>query len=273
MNTDEAMSNKKLDSAAGSRLDGSRLAKEAEDNKSIQTIKSSFKTPNVIVTDYKFTPENSCENLVHPILGTPEVRNIHEIDWAALKFAQTKEWSEVCQEHYDAIVKLGNAPDPSQKTPRMSKQASKEESGAKALSKRGASKAKVGLKPLKGKKKKKKRKEGATSSLVVPGEEDLNGESKRSRSKIKKEKKKEKKEKKKSSITKRGDTEGNISVNDESAVKEKPSSSRKEKKEKKHKDKKRDKSSKKKKKDAERIDVAGDSLHDSMTVPEHDVLL
>ena len=50
MNRAESMEGKKLDSVAGSRLE----KQLTEENKSIQSIKSSFKTPNVILTDYKF---------------------------------------------------------------------------------------------------------------------------------------------------------------------------------------------------------------------------
>ena len=50
LNRAESMEGKKLDSVAGSRLE----KQLTEENKSIQSIKSSFKTPNVIITDYKF---------------------------------------------------------------------------------------------------------------------------------------------------------------------------------------------------------------------------
>ena len=58
---------------------------------------------------------NDEDNLkTHPVLGTPDVRNIHEIDWEALKGNTLQDWSDICQEHYDVVVKLGNAtPEPS----------------------------------------------------------------------------------------------------------------------------------------------------------------
>ena len=111
----------------GTKIDGegpnvefdleSRKKSAALDSKSIQT-STTFKTPNVLITDYLFTPDQIEDTFVHPILGTPDVRNIHEIDWEALKFNQRQEWSEVCQEHYDAVLKLGNMPSKETITPR-----------------------------------------------------------------------------------------------------------------------------------------------------------
>ena len=72
----------------------------------------------MLINDFKFTPDQTADTVLHPILGTPDVRNIHEIDWEALKFTQSQEWSEVCQEHYDAVVKLGNIPSKETITPR-----------------------------------------------------------------------------------------------------------------------------------------------------------
>jgi len=93
----------------GKKLDDEQM------NKSVVSKQSSLKTPNLVVLDYQFTAE-SCPDLgVHPILGTPEVRNIFGIDWKALQQAQKQQWAEVCQEHFDAVVKLGNAPSTSSK--------------------------------------------------------------------------------------------------------------------------------------------------------------
>ena len=47
---------------------------------------------------------------VHPVLGTKEVRNFNEIDWDGLKFSQQESWAEICQEHYNMIIKLGYVP-------------------------------------------------------------------------------------------------------------------------------------------------------------------
>ena len=49
---------------------------------------------------------NDEDNLkAHPVLGTPDVRNIHEIDWEALKGNTLQDWSDICQDHYDVVVK------------------------------------------------------------------------------------------------------------------------------------------------------------------------
>ena len=55
---------------------------------------------------------------MHPILGTNEVRNLEEINWEALKYAQTESWADVCQEQYNMIVKLGCIPSQSTIGPR-----------------------------------------------------------------------------------------------------------------------------------------------------------
>lgn len=47
------------------------------------------------------------EGYEHPILGTYDVHNMHELDWESLKHSQMQEWSNICQEHYNAVVKLG----------------------------------------------------------------------------------------------------------------------------------------------------------------------
>ena len=51
---------------------------------------SNFKTPNVVLNDYKFEAEKMVDENpdIHPILGTKEVRNFNEIDWDGLIFAQ-----------------------------------------------------------------------------------------------------------------------------------------------------------------------------------------
>ena len=74
---------------------------------SVKTAQTSFKTPNVVVTDFKFSPSETGETFVHPILGTHDVHNMYELDWEGLKFAQMQEWSDICQDHYEAVVKLG----------------------------------------------------------------------------------------------------------------------------------------------------------------------
>ena len=63
-----------------------------DEQKSIQSLQckaSSFKTPNITTFDYTFTADEANEETkqVNPILGTPEVREIHNIDWASLKYA------------------------------------------------------------------------------------------------------------------------------------------------------------------------------------------
>lgn len=78
--------------------------------KSLHSAKSSFKTPNVVLSDYKFTPDQTGDTFTNPILGAHDVRNIHDLDWEGLKFAQMQEWSDICQDHYDAVVKLGAIP-------------------------------------------------------------------------------------------------------------------------------------------------------------------
>lgn len=72
--------------------------------------KTTFKVPNFLITDFKFEPEDKDNEKEHPILGTVEVRNIHELDWEALKSNALEEWSHVCQEHYEALIKLANEP-------------------------------------------------------------------------------------------------------------------------------------------------------------------
>ena len=57
---------------------------------------STFKTPNLVVTDFKFTPDSTVEPFIISGPNEVDVRNIHEIDWEALKYFQKKEWSEVC---------------------------------------------------------------------------------------------------------------------------------------------------------------------------------
>ena len=57
--------------------------------KSVQSKAASFKTPNITTFDYTFTADEANEDTkqVNPILGTPEVREIHNIDWASLKYS------------------------------------------------------------------------------------------------------------------------------------------------------------------------------------------
>ena len=76
---------------------------------------ATLRIPNLIITDFEFEPYDEDNKRIHPVLGTPEVRNINEIDWNALKGRTLQEWSNVCQEHYDMVVKLGNnsTPEPS----------------------------------------------------------------------------------------------------------------------------------------------------------------
>ena len=73
-----------------------------------------------MLQDYKFEAEKMADEDpdVHPILGTKEVRNFNEIDWEGLKFAQQESWADVCQEHYNMIVKLGCQPSASTIGPR-----------------------------------------------------------------------------------------------------------------------------------------------------------
>ena len=61
----------------------------------------------MLLTDYKFTPNDDDNSKQHPILGTVEVKNLHEINWQALKNHTVNEWSGVCQEHFNEVVKLG----------------------------------------------------------------------------------------------------------------------------------------------------------------------
>lgn len=57
---------------------------------------STFKVPNLLITDYKFEPTDKDNDEVHPILGTKEVRNVHDLDWDSLRNIALQEWSEVC---------------------------------------------------------------------------------------------------------------------------------------------------------------------------------
>ena len=77
--------------------------------------------PNIVNTEYVFQPEEQDESVIHPILGTKEVRNIFDFDWSAIKQAQSLEWANVCQEHYEMVVKLGNQ----LSTPMMTKERSR----------------------------------------------------------------------------------------------------------------------------------------------------
>ena len=84
----------------GKSLD-SKLSVPTVDLKSVlskQTAGSNFKTPNLLVTDFKFVPTAAEENKLHPILGVPRVNNIFDLDWDALKRQTMQEWSAVCQE-------------------------------------------------------------------------------------------------------------------------------------------------------------------------------
>ena len=72
-----------------------------------------LKVPNLLITDFKFAPNDDDNSKRHPILGTVEVRNLNEIDWQALKNHTVNEWSSVCQEHFNEVAKLGKAAAPS----------------------------------------------------------------------------------------------------------------------------------------------------------------
>ena len=59
---------------------GSKKSKQLEEE--IKKSKAStFKVPDLIIYDYKFKPNDKDNEKVHPILGTVEVRNIHDFDW------------------------------------------------------------------------------------------------------------------------------------------------------------------------------------------------
>ena len=57
---------------------------------------SNFKTPNIILNDFKFEPTEAEERKLHPILGVPKVNNVFDLDWEALKRNTMQEWSSVC---------------------------------------------------------------------------------------------------------------------------------------------------------------------------------
>lgn len=65
-----------------------------------------------MITDYKFAPNDQDNTKQHPILGTVSVKNLFEIDWETFKNRTVDEWSQVCQDQYDEVVKLGKAPSP-----------------------------------------------------------------------------------------------------------------------------------------------------------------
>lgn len=74
------------------KLDEAQKSLQSLMNKSQQSKQtaSSFRTPNVVVNDYKFEADKMLQEEqpgVHPILGTQGVRNFNEVDWEGLKYA------------------------------------------------------------------------------------------------------------------------------------------------------------------------------------------
>ena len=151
---------KKLDDAQSKQK--SLMSIALVDQQSVQsklTKQSDFKVPNIVQTEYVFEPVvEDDEAAIHPVLGTHAVHNHREIDWDAIKFAQSKEWAEVCQHHYDAIVKLGNAPStPQLKTGRQASRMAMSKAGSSLGGRQSSIDApKISLQPLKARKKKKR---------------------------------------------------------------------------------------------------------------------
>ena len=89
----------------------SEVSKAADELQSIITHgskASDFKTPDLLITDHVFKPLESEEMKMDPVLGVQQIDNFYTIDWQALKKRTMQDWSDVCQEQYNKIVKAGN---------------------------------------------------------------------------------------------------------------------------------------------------------------------